>query len=55
MVRTIDSHPKAIPWVLGKPFYVVTGPQAHCELKKDHVVGTLHILLVEKRGGFGLM
>ena len=20
MVRTLDSHPKAVPWVLGKPF-----------------------------------
>ena len=28
MVRTLDSHPKAVPWVLGKPLYVVTGPQA---------------------------
>ena len=25
MVRTLDSHPKAIPWMLGKPFYVVKG------------------------------
>ena len=28
IVRTLDSHPKAVPWVLGKLFYVVTGPQA---------------------------
>jgi len=28
MVRTLDSHPKAIPWVLGKLFYVVRGPRA---------------------------
>jgi hypothetical protein len=28
MVRTLDSHSKAVPWVLGKPLYVVTGPQA---------------------------
>jgi hypothetical protein len=27
-VRTLDSHPKVVPWVLGKPFYVVkhSGP-----------------------------
>jgi hypothetical protein len=28
MVRILDSHPKAVPCVLGKPLYVVTGPQA---------------------------
>ena len=28
MVRTLDSHPKVIPCVLGKLLYVVTGPQA---------------------------
>jgi hypothetical protein len=28
MVRALDSHPKVVPRVLGKPFYVVTGPQA---------------------------
>jgi hypothetical protein len=27
MVRTFDSHPKVVPWVLGKPFYGVMGPQ----------------------------
>jgi hypothetical protein len=48
MVRTLDSHPKAVPWVLGKPLYVVTGPQAYCEVRMDHFVGQLHILLVEK-------
>jgi hypothetical protein len=50
-VRTLDSHPKAVPWVLGKPFYVVTGPQAQCEGRMDHVAGPLHVLLAEKRGG----
>ena len=39
MVRTLDSHPKAIPWVLGKPFYVVTDPHAECEVRMDHVGG----------------
>ena len=28
VARTLDSRSKAIPWVLGKPFYVVKGPQA---------------------------
>jgi hypothetical protein len=51
MVRTLDSHPKAvIPWVLGKPFYIVTGPQAECEVRMDHVAGSLHILLAGKEG-----
>ena len=27
MVRTLDSHPKAVLWVLGKLFYIVKGPQ----------------------------
>jgi hypothetical protein len=43
-----DSHPKAVPWVLGKPFYVVSGPQAESELRMDHIAGPLHILLAEK-------
>ena len=50
MVRTLYSHPKVVPWVLGKPFNVVIGPQAQCEVRMDHVVGPLHILLVEKEG-----
>ena len=36
--------------MLGKPFYVVTGPQAKCEVRMDHVAGPLHILLAEKEG-----
>jgi hypothetical protein len=40
MVRSLGSHPKAVPWVLGKPFYVITGPQA----------GPLHALLADKEG-----
>ena len=48
-MRTLDSHPKAIVlWVLGKPFYVVTAPQAFYEVRMDHVAGPLHILLAEK-------
>ena len=39
MVMTFDSHP-----------YVVTSPQAECEVRMDHVAGPLHILLVEKEG-----
>ena len=27
MVKAFDYHPKAIPWVLGYPFCVGTGPQ----------------------------
>ena len=27
MVRAFDYHPKAVPWVLGYPFCVGTGPQ----------------------------
>ena len=50
MVRTVDSHPKGIPWVLGKPFEEVTDPQAYCEVRMDHVAGPLHILLAVKRG-----
>src|ERR1700737_3680888 len=50
MVRTLDSHPKAVPWVLGKPCYVVLGPQAQCEVRMNHVAGPLHILLAEKEG-----
>ena len=50
MVRTLDSHPKAVPWVLGKSFYVVTGPQAYCDVRMDHVAGALHILLAKKEG-----
>ena len=44
MVRTLDSHPKAVPWVLGKPFYVVTCPQAWCEVRMDHVAVPLHTI-----------
>ena len=47
-MKTLDSHLKVVPWVLGKLFYVVTGPQASCEVRMDHVVGPLHILLAEK-------
>ena len=50
MVRTLDSHPKAIPWVLGKPFYVVTDPHAECEVRMDYVAGPSHNLLAEKKG-----
>ena len=50
MVRTLESHPKAVPWVLGKLFYVITGHQAYCELRMDHVAGPLHISLSEKEG-----
>ena len=50
MVRTLDSHSKAVPWVLGKLFYVVTCPQAQCEVRMDHVAEPLHILLEEKEG-----
>jgi hypothetical protein len=55
MVRTLDSHLNAGSLVLGKPFYVDTGPQwimLECEVRMDHVGGPLHTLLVEKRGGF---
>ena len=27
MVTILESHLNAVPWVLGKLFYVVTGPQ----------------------------
>ena len=50
MVRTLDSHLKAVPCVLGKSLYVVSGPQAYCEVRMDHVAGPLHTLLVEKEG-----
>ena len=49
MVRTLDSHPKATPCVLGKPLYVVMGPQALCEVRIDHVA-PLHTLLAKKEG-----
>jgi hypothetical protein len=49
MVRTLDSHLKAVPWVLGKPFYVVTGPQAKCEVRMGHVARPLHIFVGGKR------
>jgi hypothetical protein len=55
MVRTLDSHPKAVSWVLGKLFYVVTGPQAQCEVRMDHVARPLHILLAKKGGGFDIV
>ena len=48
MVRAFESHSKAVPWVLGKPFYVVTGPQALCEVRMEHVAGTLHILFGQR-------
>ena len=51
MVMTLDSYPKAVPWVLGKSFQVVTDPQAQCEVRMDHVAGPLHILLAKKSGG----
>ena len=50
MVRSLDSHRKVVRWVLGKPFYVVTGPQAWCEVRMDHGAGPLHILLAVKEG-----
>ena len=50
MLRTLGYHPKAVSWVLGKPFHVVTGPQALCEVRMDRVAGPLHILLAEQRG-----
>ena len=49
-VRALASHPKAVPWVLGKSFYVVTGPHAWCEVRRDHVARLLHVLLAGKRG-----
>ena len=55
MVMTLDFHPKAVPWVLGKPSYVVLGPQAKCEVSMNHVAGPLYSLLAKKRGEFGLM
>jgi hypothetical protein len=36
--------------VLGKLFYVVTGHQAQCEVRMDHVGRPLHMLLAEKEG-----
>jgi hypothetical protein len=36
--------------VLGKLFYVVTGHQAQCEMRMDHVGRPLHMLLAEKEG-----
>ena len=50
MVRALDFRPKVVPWVLGKPFYVVTGSQVYCEVRMDHVVGPLHVLLTGKEG-----
>ena len=50
MVRALDSHPKVVSWVLGWPFWVVTGPPTQCEVRMDHVEESLHILLVEKVG-----
>jgi hypothetical protein len=56
MVRTLDSHPNVVPRGLGKLLYVVTGPQAWCEVRMDHVAGLLHMLLAEKREErFGLI
>ena len=46
MVRTLDSHPKSIPWLLGKPFCVVMGPQAQREVRMDHIA----YFVGEKRG-----
>ena len=55
MVRTLDSHPKAVLWVLGMSLQVVTDPQAEHEVRMDLVAGPFHILLAEKGGGFGLI
>jgi len=49
MVRTLDYHLKAVPWVLGKPFYVVMGPQGECEVRVGHVARSLHIFVGGKR------
>ena len=35
---------------VGKPFYVLTGPQTWCLVRMDHVAEPLHILLVENDG-----
>ena len=50
MVRALDYYPKPIPWVVGKLFCVVTGPQTLCEVRIDHVEGLLHVLLMKKNG-----
>ena len=50
MVRTLDSHPRDVPWVLGKLFCVVTGPQAWCEVRMDYIAGPSHIFLAGKDG-----
>ena len=50
MATTLDSHPKAIPWVLGKPFQVVTDPQAQCEAKMGPCCGTMAYFFGRKGG-----
>ena len=41
--------------MLGKPFQVVNKSSSTGEVRMDHDVGPLHILLAEKRGSFDLI
>jgi hypothetical protein len=50
MVRTLDSHPKAVPWVVGKPFYVETGPQALVCSENGPCSGIVAYFVGPKRG-----
>ena len=43
LVRVLNYHPKAGPWVLREPFCGVTCPQTKCVVIVDHVGGPLHI------------
>ena len=48
IVRILDSHPKAVPCVLGKPLYVVWSENGPC-------CGTIAYIVGKKRGGFNFI
>ena len=56
MVRTLDSHPKAVPWVLGKVILRSHGPSSIVWSENGPCYGTVVLLCwQEKKGGFGFI
>jgi len=51
MVRTLDSHPKAVPWVLGKLFLCSHMPSSIVWIENGPCSRPLHTLLAEKEEG----
>ena len=55
MVRTLDSHSKAVLWVLGKPFLGSHGPSSILWSEDGPCCETIAYFVGGKRGGFDLI